>query len=362
MGNKTPLYEKHLQSAAKMVDFGGWDMPIHYGSLMEEHKAVRQSAGLFDVSHMTVIDVSGAQSRAFLERLVANDVNKLSQPGKALYTAMLNEQGRILDDLIIYLGDDGYRLVTNCATREKDLKWIMEQIQSFDCQIKERPDLAIMAVQGPKAIQLVKSVLSEEAAKQIETLGPFESICVDDLFIATTGYTGEKGLEMILPAENAPGFWDDLLKVGVTPIGLGARDTLRLEAGMNLYGSDMDENVTPLESNMAWTVVMEGDRDFIGKNSLQKQMDKGIEQTLIGLIMTDKGVLRSGYRVFADGSPVGTITSGIFSPTLGHSIAMARVAHSGIDGLQVEIRNRMCKVEIVRPPFVRNGKSVYKRR
>lgn len=376
MGNKTPLYEQHQQSGAKLVDFGGWDMPIHYGSQLEEHKIVRQTAGAFDVSHMTVIDIDGKESRAFLRNLLANDVNKLTKPGKkaginkALYTAMLNPQGKILDDLIVYQRDGSYRLVTNCATREKDLKWIREQAQPFDCRVQEQPDLAIIAVQGPDAIRLAKSVLPAEDGEFIDGLGSFESLSRGDLFIATTGYTGERGLEFILPSEAAPEFWKDLLKAGVSPIGLGARDTLRLEAGMNLYGSDMDESVTPLESNMGWTLAFSDDRDFVGKGSLCKQLDGGVTQSLIGLIMTDKGVLRSGYPVFLGDSPVGNITSGIFSPTLGHSIALARVRlseagvaeiNSSDKTLQVEIRNKLCKVEIVRPPFVRNGKKVYKK-
>ncbi len=364
MGSTTPLYEQHVAAGAKIVDFGGWDMPVHYGSQLEEHHQVRQDVGMFDVSHMTVIDITGAGSTAFLTHLLANDIRRLTLPGKALYSAMLNEAGGILDDLIVYNNsheqETRYLMVVNCATREKDLAWINAQAQNFDCTVTERSELAIVALQGPNAMQVFEKVVSTETQNVVASLKIFQGAYSGDWFIARTGYTGEKGVEIILPAADAKGLWRDLGANGVAPIGLGARDTLRLEAGMNLYGSDMDESVTPLESNMASTVVMD-DHDFVGKRALQTRLDAGIEQQLIGLVMTERGVLRAHYPVFCDGIEVGEITSGAFSPTLQHSIAFARVSRS--DGeMTVAIRKKVVKVLEVNTPFVRNGKKVYKSR
>lgn len=358
MGQRTPLYELHVEENAKIVDFGGWDMPVHYGSQVEEHHAVRGHAGMFDVSHMTVVDIQGEDSEAFLDRLLANDIRKLTE-GKALYSAMLNESGKVLDDLIVYKTGKDYLMVVNCATRDKDLAWLEAQSADFACTVLERPELAIVAVQGPEAIKLVSGV-HPDAAEAIKSLKLFQGTYVGEWFVAKTGYTGERGVEIVLPARAAVDLWQALKSAGVSPIGLGARDTLRLEAGMNLYGSDMDESVTPLESNMASTVVFEG-RDFIGRSALLQQQSQGGYPELIGLVMEHKGVMRAHYAVLCDGQPVGEITSGAFSPTLGHSIALARVTRS--DGeLQVQIRNKPVLVKAVIPPFVRNGKKTYKER
>ena len=359
MGLKTPLYDSHLADGAKMVDFGGWDMPIHYGSQLEEHHAIRRAAGVCDVSHMTVVDVSGPQSQDFLRYLLANDVAKLTEPGKALYSAMLNESGGILDDLIVYLTDDGYRVVVNCATRDKDLAWMAKQVTNFECEIKERPELAILAIQGPDAIDKVKTIVTPKRAELIDSLKPFVGKFSDEWFIARTGYTGEKGVEIILPNEDAAEFWAAIRRVGIAAVGLGARDTLRLEAGMNLYGSDMDESVNPFESNMGSTVVMTDDHDFLGKAALETAQSTGVEQELIGLVMLEKGVLRGHYPVYCDDRQVGEITSGAFSPTLSHSVALARV-EVGAGDLEVGIRNKRVPVIRVNPPFARNGKQVYK--
>ena len=358
MGLKTPIYEQHVQASAKIVDFGGWDMPVHYGSQIEEHNQVRQSAGMFDVSHMTVVDIKGPESEKFLVRLLANDIRKLKSEGKALYSAMLDEQGCVLDDLIVYANQDSYLMVVNCATREKDLAWISKQAQDFDCDVTEKPELAIIAVQGPMAMDAVNKVVNEEKQSLIGSLKIFQGGYSGKWFIARTGYTGEKGVEIILPADDAKELWRALESEGVRPIGLGARDTLRLEAGMNLYGSDMDESVTPFESNMGPTVVME-DHEFIGRAALQAQLESGIANELIGLVMTDRGVLRAHYPVYSDGELVGEVTSGAFSPTLQYSIALARVSTSQ-GSLTVEIRNKHVQVQKVSPPFVRNGKQVYK--
>ena len=358
MGQRTPLFASHQALEAKLVEFSGWDMPIRYGSLLEEHHVVRQDAGVFDVSHMTVVEVHGAGGTDFLDRLLANDIRRMTVPGQAMYSAMLKASGGVLDDLIVYATENPYLLVANCATRKKDLAWMGGVAESFDCELVERKDLAILAVQGPNAISRVKQVVKDKQSEAIDQLKVFQGCWSHGWFIARTGYTGEGGLEIILPGAEAPAFWDALLAAGVKPIGLGARDTLRLEAGMNLYGSDMDESVSPLEANMAATVHLEG-RDFIGAGPIRKQMQAGGYRQLIGLVMKARGVLRPHYPVFSNGSRVGEITSGAFSPTLQHAIALARVtARSG--SMEVGIRGKMQPVDCVAPPFVRNGKQVYK--
>ena len=358
MGFKTALFNAHQEAGAKIVDFGGWDMPLHYGSQIEEHHIVRRSAGMFDVSHMTVVDVQGPDSGAFLRYLLANDVAKLQVVGKALYSGMLNEQGGVIDDLIVYRMPEGYRVVVNCGTREKDLAWMLKQAQNFEVQINEREDLAMIAVQGPEAIACVKQAKSD-AAGLIDQLAVFQGLEQDEWMFCRTGYTGEDGLEVILPNSQAATFWAALQAAGVKPCGLGARDTLRLEAGMNLYGSDMDESVSPLESNMAWTLSFTDDRDFLGKTALLEQKQAGIQRKLIGLVLETRGVLRGHQSVCLNGEVVGEITSGSFSPTLGYSVALARVSTAIADTCQVDMRGKQIDVKVVKPPFVRFGKQAF---
>lgn len=359
MGQRTPLYDLHLALGAKMVDFGGWDMPLHYGSQVEEHHQVRRDCGVFDVSHMCVVDVSGSQAKAFLQRLLANDVARLENPGKALYSAMLNEQGGVIDDLIVYLTEGGYRLVLNAGTRDKDLAWMHAQAGDFDVQLRERRDLAMLAIQGPKARARVCELLSQARAALIHELKPFQGLPEGDWFIARTGYTGEDGLEIVLPVTEVVSFFNDLVGAGISPIGLGARDTLRLEAGMNLYGQDMDEQVSPLAANMAWTIAWEpAERDFIGRTALQAQRAVGCSSKLVGLVLEERGVLRAHQVVRVEGIGDGEITSGSFSPTLNKSIALARVPAATGDRAEVEIRGKWYPVRVVRPGFVRNGKTL----
>ncbi|WP_226703848.1 glycine cleavage system aminomethyltransferase GcvT [Microbulbifer elongatus] len=361
MGNKTALYDAHVAMGGKMVDFGGWDMPLHYGSQLEEHHKVRKGAGMFDVSHMTVVDVDGKGARDFLRTLLANDVAKLDgNPGKALYTGMLNDKGGVVDDLIVYLRDPGYRVVVNCATREKDLAWMNQQAAAFDVTLTERPHLAMIAIQGPEAIDKVKEVMGIDWTAAIDGLKVFNSFARGDWFVARTGYTGEDGLEIMLNNDDASGFWHALADAGVSPCGLGARDTLRLEAGMNLYGHEMDDDTSPLQANMAWTIAWEPqDRKFVGREALEAEKAAGVENKLVGLVLEERGVLRAGQQVVVDGTDRrGIITSGTFSPTLGFSIAMARVPVSVGDTAQVEIRNKLIPVRVVKPSFVRNGKSL----
>lgn len=357
MANRTPLYDAHVKAGAKMVDFHGWDMPLNYGSQIEEHNAVRNDSGVFDVSHMTIVDVAGLDAKAFLRKLLANDVAKLSTPGKAQYSSMLNEQGGVIDDLIVYFfSDTSFRLVVNSATRERDVAWIQSVARTFQVDITEQPSLAMVALQGPKAAAKLKLILGDDFAA-VDGMKPFMSAQVGNLFIATTGYTGEAGYEIVLPAEGVEKLWDDLLNVGVQPCGLGARDTLRLEAGMNLYGQDMDEGITPLEANMGWSVAFEPeDRAFIGREALEKQKAEGHDK-LVGLVMREKGVLRHGQKVVVEGGE-GVITSGTFSPTLGFSIAMARVPSTVGETAEVEMRKKFVTVSVVKPGFVRNGKAL----
>ena len=356
MTQKTVLNDTHRALGAKMVDFGGWDMPLNYGSQIEEHHAVRRDAGMFDVSHMTVVDLHGAKTRAFLRYLLANSIDKLKTSGKALYSCMLNEQGGVIDDLIVYfLTEDFFRVVVNASTREKDLAWIEKQARAFDVKVTERPDLAMIAVQGPNARAKVQSLLSETTRAAAAKIGKFVATEGDDLFIARTGYTGEDGYEIIVPEAQAVSLWARLQDAGVAPAGLGARDTLRLEAGMNLYGQDMDEAITPWEAGLAWTISLEPGRAFIGRDALEKQKADGVKRVLVGLVMDEKGVLRHGQRVVtAQGD--GEILSGTFSPTLGKAIAFARVP-AGADKVEVDIRGRLVPVRVVKYPFVRDGKS-----
>ena len=357
MTQKTVLNATHRALGAKMVDFGGWDMPLNYGSQIDEHHVVRRDAGMFDVSHMTVVDLHGANTRAFLRRLLANSVGKLKVSGKALYSCMLNEQGGVIDDLIVYfLSEDFFRVVVNASTRDKDLAWIEKQAKAYEVKVTERADLAMIAVQGPNARAKVQSLLSDGAREKAIKIGKFVAVEGDGLFIARTGYTGEDGYEIIVPEAQAVDLWNRLIGAGVAPAGLGARDTLRLEAGMNLYGQDMDEAITPWEAGLAWTVALDEGRDFIGRAALEKQQADDIKRVMVGLVMDDKGVLRHGQRVVtAHGD--GEILSGTFSPTLAKAIAFARVPADAGDKAQVDIRGKLVPVRIVKYPFVRDGRS-----
>lgn len=360
MGSRTPLYDHHLAAGARMVDFGGWDMPLHYSSQIEEHHQVRRDVGMFDVSHMAVVDVAGADAKAWLQYLLANDVARLSETGKALYTAMLNDNGGILDDLIVYRTDDGYRLVLNAGTRDKDLAWMRQQVGESAVTITERTELAMLAVQGPRARELCASVVNDSRAALISILKPFEGQPEGTWFLARTGYTGEDGLEIMLPADEAPDLWQALNDAGCKPCGLGARDTLRLEAGLNLYGADIDEQTSPLAANMGWTIAWEpADRDFIGRQALEAQRQAGDQPRQVGLVLNERAVLRAHQTVIVDGVGAGEITSGSFSPTLGCSIALARVPAATGNTAKVEIRGKQLEVRVIRPGFVRNGKQIF---
>lgn len=360
MSARTPLYQCHLNLNAKMVNFHGWDMPLHYGSQIEEHHAVRRDAGMFDVSHMTIVDVLGAGGRQFLRKLLTNDVDVLEHHGKALYTCMCNERGGIIDDLIVYQrAADNYRIVLNSATREHDLAWIQSLSQGYSIFLQERPEFAMLAIQGPLAIQKTLSVLEPAQVDALSTLTQFECVDVGDWFFARTGYTGEDGLEIILPASDIAHLWESLLEAGVTPCGLGARDTLRLEAGLMLYGQDMDESTTPLESNLSFTVAWEpSDRNFIGMGALLTQKREGPKRKMVGLILEDKGIMRGEQKVIVENVGNGIITSGSYSPTLDKSIALARVPVETGATVMVDIRGKLVPASTRKPRFVKYGQGI----
>ena len=375
---RTPFYQSHLDSEGKLVDFSGWELPIHYGSQIEEHDAVRTDAGMFDVSHMVVTDIKGADTKAWLQKLLANDVNKLTTAGKALYSGMLNEQGGVIDDLIVYLmnaEETEYRIVSNAATRDKDLAQFNKVAEGFDIAITERPELAMLAVQGPNAIEKLAQA-KPNWADTLAGLKPFVGADLTDIegtdwFVARTGYTGEDGVEVIMHADDAPAFFEQLKANGIKPAGLGARDTLRMEAGMNLYGHDMDENVSPYECNMGWTLALKDDRAFVGRDALVSKRKQAKEDNTamkqVGLLLTTRGVLREGMTVTinqgTDNEQTGIITSGTFSPSLKNSIAIARVPAnlSEDDHVQVDLRGKgkFVDVRVLKLPFVRNGKQQF---
>ena len=360
MGRQTPLFRLHQELGARIIDFGGWEMPLQYGSQIGEHHAVRRAAGVFDVSHMCVVDLTGARVRAFLGRLLANDVAKLIACGKALYSCMLNEQGGVRDDLIAYyMSDSWYRLVVNAGMRDKDLAWIRDHARAFDVQVNERTDLAMLAVQGPEARAKAAQLLAGADAAAALALGSFFGRELGCWFVSRTGYTGEDGFEIMMPARDAEPAWRSLNSLGVASCGLGARDTLRLEAGMNLYGNDMDESTQPFESGLGWTVALEPrGRDFIGRGALEAVVSGGSPRKLVGLLLEDRGVLRSHQKVLVASGGEGEITSGTFSPTLERSIAFARVPAATADKVLVDVRGKLLSARVVKPPFVRAGKSL----
>ncbi len=375
---RTPLYQAHVDSDGKLVDFSGWELPINYGSQIEEHDAVRTDAGMFDVSHMVIVDIQGADSKAWLQKLLANDVNKLKAVGKALYSPMLNEQGGVIDDLIVYLtnaDETAYRIVSNAATHDKDMAQFNKVAEGFDVTLTERTELAMLAVQGPNAVAKLAQA-KPNWADTLAAITPFVGADLTDVegdnwFVARTGYTGEDGVEVIMHADDAPAFFTQLKAVGIIPAGLGARDTLRMEAGMNLYGHDMDETISPYECNMGWTLALKDERNFVGREALtskrKQAKEDGSAMKQVGLLLTTRGVLREGMAVAinqgSDNEQTGVITSGTFSPSLKNSIAIARVPAnlSDEDTVQIDLRGKgkFVDVRVLKLPFVRNGKQQF---
>ena len=349
---RTPLADLQANAGARFVDFAGWELPVHYGSQIDEHHAVRNESGCFDVSHMAVVDIKADHAESFLQRLLTSDVARL-QAGEGFYTLMLTSQAGIVDDLIVYRrANNDFRLVVNAGTSEKDLAWMrnVEREVAANSGISHRRDLCIVAVQGPNAVQEVVDLLNLQA---VYDLPKFSYKDHDDMFIARTGYTGEDGVEVICPVETARKFWAGLMERGVQPAGLGARDSLRLEAGLNLYGHDMTENTTPFESRLAWTIdEKNSDRIFVGRESVTRIRESGSTLKLTGVRMIEKGIPREEYTVRTQ-SGDGVITSGSFSPTLGCGIALARVPSAARGECEVVIRKKSLPAKLVRPPFVK---------
>jgi aminomethyltransferase len=359
--NYTPFYPSHLDSGGKIIDFGGWALPVNYGSQIKEHECVRSDAGMFDVSHMVITDVHGVDARAFVRHLISNDVAKLEKHGigKALYSALLNQEAGIIDDLIVYLMPFGYRIVTNAATEAKVINWIRQVATGFKVEVYVRRDLAMLAVQGPTAIAKVSQAL-EDANQVISTLKPFTALELNNYLIARTGYTGEDGVEIMLPKEEAGGLWQQLLAHGVMPCGLGARDTLRLEAGLNLYGHEMDETITPLACNMDWVVDLTDEtREFIGKRAYQLAKLTGDSAYQSGVVLAGKGILRAEQKLYANEQECGIVTSGTFAPSFKLSLGMARLNPGDYTQVYVDIRGNLEPIQLVKLPFIRGGKKCF---
>ena len=355
MSQRTPLHQSHLDANAKLVDFHGWELPIHYGSQIDEHLSVRKTSGMFDVSHMTVIDISGSHAGALLRQLLSNDVAKLAD-WQALYSCMCNEAGGVIDDLMVYkLATDRFRLIANAGTRNKDLDWI-QQHSGTDVVVNMVEDSALLAVQGPESESTVSELVQALGLSfNLKQLKKFTAVQHKDWFIGRTGYTGEDGFELLIPSKMAATVFAVLLEHGVSPCGLGARDTLRLEAGMCLYGQDLDEQHTPVESGIAWTVdITDSNREFIGRTVLQQQKLHGTAKHQIALELNQRGVMRAGQEIAQNGKTVGSITSGSFSPTLQKSIALARVSEAMTADCTVLMRNKAVPVTEVTLPFVRS--------
>ena len=359
MTKKTSLFNKHIQANAKIVNFQGWSMPINYGSQIAEHEEVRKSCGIFDVSHMAIIDFKGTDARNFIRKLIANDVDSLIEDYDGMYSSMLNEKAGIIDDLIAYKMEFGYRLVVNCARQEEDLKWIFSCSSGFEVEVVEREDLAMISIQGPKSSEILDDLGLDILDSRKRQQGTY----IDNVLAVKTGYTGEKGFEVILPNNKSEMFWEKALKAGVKPIGLAARDTLRLEAGMNLYGFEMDDSISPLECNMAWTVSwLDEERDFIGKDALLEKIEVGIYHELVGIMLEERTILRQGQKLYLDEEKQseGVVTSGTYSPTLKKPIALARLPRGNKKMCFTEARGKLIQAKVGSPKFVNEGKEVFK--
>jgi aminomethyltransferase len=360
MEKSTPLYQKHLGMGAMMVPFAGWLMPLHYGSQLEEHHFVRNEVGVFDVSHMLAIDIQGPDATVYLRYLLANDVIKLKQAGKALYSCILNPQAGIIDDLIVYrLGENTYRCVVNAGTAVKDEEWMRRQSESYRVTITPRHDLSLLAVQGPQTFKKLAGILPFATVNALESLSPFHFLTEKDSMIAKTGYTGETGVEIMLPHDQVVDLWERLISQGVRPIGLGARDSLRLEAGLNLYGQDMDETVSPDESNLSWTIdLKDPERHFIGLDALLAKRQQGVTKQLVGVMLLEKGVCRPHMLIHVKKDQEwlqGILTSGSYSPTLNVGIGLARIPIGNFQVAQIEIRGKQTPAKLIKLPFYRHS-------
>lgn len=365
MTKETYLHEKHIQLGAKMVDFAGWHMPVQYTSIIEEHKTVRESVGLFDVSHMGEVFVSGKDALKFLNKIVPQDISKLNYE-KAVYCQLPNNQGGLIDDLIIYkLGIQTYLVICNASRIDEDLNWMVRNKRGLDVKIDNQShNYSLLAIQGPKAAGLMQKMgLNTQQSSFTIKAG---EMCGIKVLASRTGYTGEDGFELLVENEFSEELWDKILEYGkefgIKPIGLGARDTLRLEAALHLYGNDLDENTTPVEAGLSWSIPKDKKDDYNGKNVIMKQLQDGVEKKLVGLKMLDKSIARHEYEVFYNGEKIGQVTSGGVSPILGANIALAYVKNikeicTGTV-VQVMIREKLHDAEIVKRPFVQKRNKI----
>ena len=362
MTKQTFLHDKHIELHAKMVDFAGWHMPVQYSSIIEEHKTVRENVGLFDVSHMGELIVQGEDACPYLNKIVPQDITKLVDR-KAVYCQLTNKHAGIIDDLIIYkIENKKYLVIVNAARIDEDLNWMVRNQRGFNVEIiNESHNYSLLAVQGPKAKELMHKM-------GIETLPPFFTIKRGELYnvnvwISRTGYTGEDGVEILVKNDFSELLWDKILEYGkefgIKPIGLGARDTLRLEAALHLYGNDLDEETTPIEAGLSWSIPKEKLDDYNGRAVIEDQMKNGTNKKLIGLVMIDRGIARHGYDVYYNNEKVGTITSGGISPVRNENIALAYVKalpDIKVDtDIQVEIRGKLYNAKVVKRPFVKKN-------
>ena len=357
MTKETFLHDKHVHLGAKMVDFAGWHMPVQYASIIEEHKTVRENVGLFDVSHMGEVFVSGKDALDFLNKIVPQNISKLDYE-KAVYCQLPNKNGGLIDDLIIYkLGILNYLIICNASRIDEDLNWMVRNSKGYDVKI-DNQSYSLLAVQGPKADELMRK-MGLSTHQESFTIKPAK-IAGIKVLISRTGYTGEDGYEVLVENRNSEYLWDKILEegkeFGIKPIGLGARDTLRLEAALHLYGNDLDENTTPIEAGLSWSVPKDKEEDYNGKEVIMNQINNGTDKKLIGLKMLDKSIARHEYDVYKNGEKVGVITSGGPSPVLGCNIAMAYVKNDKEictgSNVQVMIREKLHDAEVVKRPFV----------
>ena len=366
MVKETYLHDKHVALGAKMVDFAGWHMPVQYSSIIEEHKTVRNAVGLFDVSHMGEVFVSGKDATAFLNKIVPQDIEKLDYE-KAVYCQLPNKNGGLIDDLIIYkLGIEYYLVICNASRIDEDLNWIVRNKRGMNVKIDNQShNYSLLAIQGPRAIDLVRKMGYNLPAQKSFTIKPaiIEGI---KLLASRTGYTGEDGFELLVENEYSEFLWDKILEegqeYGIKPIGLGARDTLRLEAALHLYGNDLDENTTPIEAGLSWSVPKDKQADYNGKEIIMSQIANGVSKKLVGLEMLDRNIARHGYEIYFNGEKVGHVTSGCVSPSTGKNIALGYVKNlkeiCTDTTVQVMIREKLHDAKIVKRPFVQKRNKV----
>ncbi|EFA72389.1 glycine cleavage system protein T [Cylindrospermopsis raciborskii CENA303] len=366
---KTPLYHTGVEMKARFTNFGGWEMPLQYTSIIEEHQAVRNGAGMFDISHMGKFTLQGKNLMAELEKLVPSDLSRL-EPGQSQYTVLLNPQGGIIDDIIIYCqsgkntDNEKVVIIVNASTTDKDRNWLSQNLDLNQIQFEDLSrDKILIALQGPKATGILQSFVADDLTP-IKAFGHLETAILGGrAFLARTGYTGEDGFEIMVDSEPGLEFWQSLHGVGVTPCGLGCRDTLRLEAAMSLYGQDIDDNTTPLEAGLAWLVHLDRKGDFIGRDVLERQKIQGLERKLVGLQTQGRNIPRHGYSVLSSGKIIGQVTSGTLSPTLNYPIALAYVSAELANikqQLEVDIRGKTYPAQVVKRPFYKSQNRAHK--